>query len=293
VAAVVGLLLWLLTQVAPGCGAILVGYGILCAGLGYLICYGFAAEDTACRGPFFPRLFLVSIAMTSRPERLVRPLILFFIGLLCLAAGLVAVMPGPAGGGVTVSPGRRQARAPLRGPAPQVLPRGGQPQAPPPPAQPPAFLLAADRGPCQYLADLPDLEARSGPWPFSRGTVGDPAHNPVQVLGVRSPKGLGMHPPDAPGYAFARYRLGKRGGVFKAAVAINDTSPANRNPAVFEVYGDGRLLWQSAPVPGPRRPQECRVDVAGVDVLELRVRAEGSHWGLHAVWFQPRIVKAD
>jgi hypothetical protein len=33
------------------------------------------------------------------------------------------------------------------------------------------------------------------------------------------------------------------------------------------------------------------VDVTGVDVLELRVHAQGSHWGLHAVWIEPRLLE--
>ena len=60
--------------------------------------------------------------------------------------------------------------------------------------------------------------------------------------------------------------------------------------AVFEVLGDGKRLWESAPVRRAGEPQQCRVAVEGVDVLELRVRAEGSYWSLHAVWLEPRLL---
>jgi hypothetical protein len=155
-----------------------------------------------------------------------------------------------------------------------------------------APLFAA--GPRLYLSDVDPFEVHPGPWPVSPGGVIGPDNNPITVAGVRSPKGLGMHPPDGPGAASARYRLGKKAAVFKAAVALNDTAQIVVSRAVFEVYGDGKLLWQSAAVGKGTPPQECRVDVSGVDVLELRVTSEGSHIGLHAVWVEPRLLqKAD
>jgi hypothetical protein len=40
------------------------------------------------------------------------------------------------------------------------------------------------------------------------------------------------------------------------------------------------------------RPEECSVDVNGIDMLELRVSSKGSHLGLHAVWLEPRLLEA-
>jgi hypothetical protein len=154
----------------------------------------------------------------------------------------------------------------------------------------PAHSLFA-KGPRVYLADLLEFDVKNGPWQFTKiGNVGDNLH-PIQVNGVVSPKGLGMHPPNAPDWAAARYRLNKEAAVFRAAVALNDTANDMRSTAVFEVYGDGELLWRSKPVARPHRPQQCKVDVLGVDVLELRVRARGSYWGLHAVWVEPRLLQ--
>jgi hypothetical protein len=147
-----------------------------------------------------------------------------------------------------------------------------------------------ERGPREPLADLPEFGVKAGPWPFAKnGTVGD--GRPIRVNGVASPKGLGMHPPEA-GYSAVKYRLGGQAAVFKAAVALNDTANDMRGTAVFEVLGDGRRLWQSVAVDRPGRPQECSIDVTGVDVLELRVHAPGSYWGLHAVWVEPRLLQA-
>jgi hypothetical protein len=174
-----------------------------------------------------------------------------------------------------------------------LLARGGAGDRAANPDPTPAPPSLFQRGPRVYLADLDEFGVRCGPWPYTHnGTVGD--GNPIMVNGAASPKGLGMHPPDQD-FSAARYHLHRQAAVFKTAAAINDTSPFCFNPAVFEVLGDDRQLWQSPPVGAPRAPpQECRVDVTGVDVLELRVHAQGLHWGLHAVWIEPRLLqKAD
>jgi hypothetical protein len=119
-----------------------------------------------------------------------------------------------------------------------------------------------------------------------------PERKPIVVDGVPSPKGLGLHPPDKPLAASARYQLSKQAALFKTKVALNDTATIVHSKAVFEVYGDGKRLWQSAPVGKGTRPQECTVSVSGVDVLELRVYSQGTHLGLHAVWLEPRLLQA-
>jgi hypothetical protein len=193
------------------------------------------------------------------------------------------------------------------GPPPPVVAAGNpvvQPAAPAPAPPPPAPPAPQDlppveklfaRGPREYLSDLKEFAVKNGPWPFKKtGDVGDGLRK-IQVNGVVSPHGLGMHPPDAPGLASASYRLGKQAAVFKAAVALNDTAGLPFSSAVFEVYGDSQRLWQSAPVGAARQPpQECRVDVSEVDVLELRVWSQGGHINMHAVWLEPRLLhKSD
>jgi S1-C subfamily serine protease len=153
----------------------------------------------------------------------------------------------------------------------------------------PPLLFA--QGPRDYLSDLDEFDVHAGPWPFSRNGVIGPKNERMTVNGVRSPKGLGLPPPDAPEQASVKYRLGKQAAVFKAAVALNDSAQVVPSKAIFEVYGDGRRLWQSDPVGKGTPPQECRVDVLGVDVLELRVASQGSHQGLHAVWLEPRLLQ--
>jgi hypothetical protein len=100
-----------------------------------------------------------------------------------------------------------------------------------------------------------------------------------------------MHPPAGPEFVHVRYALGKKARVFKAAVALADTSPGSLGPIRFSVWGDGKELWQSKPLTQPKKVEVCIVDVGGVEVLELQVRCEGSSWGGHAVWLDPRLFK--
>jgi hypothetical protein len=171
---------------------------------------------------------------------------------------------------------------------PRVLAKADAPD----PAVPSADGLFA-QGPRRFLADLRAFDWTAGPWPVATdGTVGNPEKTLIQVGGMRAPRGLGMRPPRPPGYAAVKYRLGKRAAVFKAAVALNDAphTPA-LNLALFEVLGDRNVLWRSPPVGTPGRLLECRVDVSGVDVLELRVRAPDEHVAAPAVWIEPRVLQ--
>ena len=141
-----------------------------------------------------------------------------------------------------------------------------------------------------FLSDLPAVVVKSGPWAFgNNGNLGD-GPSKIKVKGVASPKGLGMHPPDND-FSAVKYRLDKKAALFKATVALNDTVIRTDNPAVFELLGDGKRLWESPPINKDTPPKACNVDVTGVVELELRVYAKPSHFGLHAVWIEPRLLQ--
>lgn len=184
------------------------------------------------------------------------------LGVLAAHSIIVALWPPPAGAG----------------PSQDQAPRPG---------------LPFERRPREYLSDLQEFDVKADIWGFARnGNVGVVGHR-IKVNGVPSPKGLGMFPP-ANSYSAVKYRLGRRAALFKAVAAISDEVERQDSAPVFEVLGDGRRLWQSAPVRRPRQPQECSIDVTGVDVLELRVHCDGSNFGVHAVWVEPRVLqKAD
>ena len=187
------------------------------------------------------------------------------LGMVAAVALLIALPAGPGSGPSSNAPAQPEAVAPAR--------------------------ALFRHGPRVYLADLPEFGVQAGPWPFTKdGTVGN--GQPIAVNGVRSPKGLGMHPPAAPGFASVRYRLGKQAALFRAVVAINDTTKWCWSPAVFTVLGDGRPLWQSVGIAhNHAHTQACSVDVSGVDELELRVQCINGNQGVHAVWVEPRLLQ--
>jgi hypothetical protein len=130
-----------------------------------------------------------------------------------------------------------------------------------------------------------------GPWPIARnGKIGYEARE-ISVNGEPSPKGMGMHPPESPAFASVKFRLDKKAAIFKAGGAVNDTTIPVAGRAVFEVLGDGKSLWQSAPVGKGEKPAECTIDVSSIDVIELRTRAEGGNFGVNAVWLEPRLLQ--
>jgi hypothetical protein len=148
-----------------------------------------------------------------------------------------------------------------------------------------------ETGPRDYLSDLSEKVLKTGPWEFGKnGNVGQDGS--ICLNGVKSPKGLGMHPP-MKGYSAVRYQLEKKATLFKGAVGIDDSAQVVWGAAVFEVYGDGKRLWQSGQFTKPKQqPAEFTIDVSGVNELELRVVAQGTNHGLHAVWIEPRLLQA-
>ncbi len=141
-----------------------------------------------------------------------------------------------------------------------------------------------------FLSDLEEYNVKPGLWPFTNnGRLGDPDDNIIVINSFKSPKGLSMHPPEQD-YAAASYRLRKQAALFRAEVALNDSSTP-LSAAVFEVWGDGKRLWRSKAINQLIYSQRCRIDVSKVDVLELRVNSTGSPFGLHAVWYEPRLLE--
>ncbi len=156
-------------------------------------------------------------------------------------------------------------------------------------AVPAAASTLFPKGPVRFLSELPPHDVRAGPWPFRTGDNGN--GQAIRVGGVPSPHGLGMHPPAAPGSASVRYHLNGEAALFKATVAINDTTNWCWSPATFTVLGDGKELWQSRMIGPSSRSQECQVVVKGVNWLELRVQVVNGNTGVHAVWFEPRLLQ--
>src|SRR5262249_55665562 len=156
----------------------------------------------------------------------------------------------------------------------------------------------------QYVSDMEefDVQVAEGPPGVQRfaknGNLGlgegDPRYDygRIRVNGKNSPHGLSMNP-HAQGHASVKYELRKRARTFLASVALDDSAGGSDlppgvgeipTPLTFQVLGDGKTLWQSKPVNIARDVQEYKIDVSGVEVLELRVLCPGSGDNAYAVW---------
>ncbi|MCK6474127.1 MAG: NPCBM/NEW2 domain-containing protein [Planctomycetes bacterium] len=146
-----------------------------------------------------------------------------------------------------------------------------------------------------YLSDLQEISASvvEG-WSFGKkGKMGHSnyTNDPISANGVVSPNGINMTPPDKD-KAIATYAINKNYAVFESRVAICDTSKDKaKGPAIFKVYGDDRLLWQSNPIQMTKVIEDCKVDVRQVTKLTLEVECLKGNSYLHAVWLEPRLLE--
>jgi len=74
-------------------------------------------------------------------------------------------------------------------------------------------------------------------------------------------------------------------------VAIDEAVGGPLTPVTFLVLGDGKTLWTSQPVKASGQLQFCHVNVAGVEVLELRAHCPGRAEGAYAVWVEPQVTR--
>ncbi|MCI0461588.1 MAG: protein kinase [Gemmataceae bacterium] len=143
-----------------------------------------------------------------------------------------------------------------------------------------------------YLQALKEVGRKN--WPFlpPPHPNGEQPGEVVRVKGRVTPHGIFMHPPAPPGgYASLSYSLGRQFGTFQSEVSLNDGPPRSETPCTFWVYGDGRLLWKSAPLSTQEDAQSCAVSVKGVDVLTIAVSCPGEPRGAHAVWVDPYVAR--
>ncbi|WP_202911896.1 NPCBM/NEW2 domain-containing protein [Arenibacter aquaticus] len=59
----------------------------------------------------------------------------------------------------------------------------------------------------------------------------------------------------------------------------------------FIIKGDGKTLWKSKKITGGQKPQPVKIDLSGIQVLELSVEDNGDGIsGDHAIWAQPTVT---
>ena len=139
----------------------------------------------------------------------------------------------------------------------------------------------------QYLSDLATVSTTNGWGPVehdqSNGEQGSGDGGPITIGGVVYPKGLGVHAPSTIVYSIDGCSL------LRAGIGLDDEVGSNGS-VIFEVRGDGGLLYQSGILRGSDGAEDIAVDITGVSSLELRVTDGGDnvYWD-HADWGDARI----
>lgn len=137
-----------------------------------------------------------------------------------------------------------------------------------------------------YLSDLEWASATNGWGPVERDTSNGkkPAGDgtPISFGGVTYAKGLGVH-----ARSEVVYYLGAKASRLTAVVGIDDFSAdqSSKGHTIAEVWGDGRLLHATGGLRAATGPEEVDVDLNGVEVLTLIVRAADSNTSYnHTSW---------
>lgn len=98
--------------------------------------------------------------------------------------------------------------------------------------------------------------------------------------------------PRTNGDARKSIEVGRADLRFQSGVALDDNVGSQIETALlFQLVGDGSVLWQSEPVERPRIVQYCSVSVVGIKKLELVVKCPGSDRSAHALWVEPHFVR--
>ncbi|GAB4207323.1 MAG: hypothetical protein OHK0022_35400 [Roseiflexaceae bacterium] len=139
-----------------------------------------------------------------------------------------------------------------------------------------------------YLSDMAWASMRNGWGPVERDqTNGSTSPNdgrPITLDGVPYAKGLGVHAASE-----VAYRLGGTCRSLQTDAGIDD-HVGGGGSAVFQVWADGRLLYDSGPTTGSDPPRRIALAIDGVDELRLVVTDGGDgDYGDHAIWAGARI----
>jgi hypothetical protein len=127
-----------------------------------------------------------------------------------------------------------------------------------------------------YLDSLEPLEARQD-WGELRRNASVQG-NPMRIGSKIFSRGLGTH-----SNSRIVYKLGGRYRRFTAYVGAD--KEVMGNTIVFEVWGDGKKLWESGVMTVNDEAKRVDLDISGVDILELRVGDAGDGINAdHADW---------
>ena len=129
-----------------------------------------------------------------------------------------------------------------------------------------------------------------------KSVVGAPARNknaaaqPMTVAGRMFVRGLGTGAPARIGLT-----LDGKYATFESCVGVDGgTVPHDKSTLVFEIWADGKKLWESGPITRSDDPVQARVDIRGAKLLELVTRdvatknAENANW---ADWAEAALIR--
>ncbi len=143
----------------------------------------------------------------------------------------------------------------------------------------------------RFLSDMAWSSADNGWGPVERDQSNGERDafdgRPITLNGAAYAKGLGVHAP-----AELRYPLGGTCSAFRTDVGVDD-EVGGRGSVVFQVWGDGALLYDSGAMTGSSATKSVVVDVQGRKELRLVVTDGGnSTRNDHADWAGARLACA-
>lgn len=143
-----------------------------------------------------------------------------------------------------------------------------------------------------YLSDLPWIYATNGWGPVERdmsnGSTGQGDGKIITLNGQTFQKGLGVH-----AHSEVQYYLGGNFKRFTSYIGIDDTQIDTSAASVtFEVWGDGKKLYDSGLMTAVSETKHVDVNVEGVKDLKLVVTNAGNGNGNdHGTWAEAKIIK--
>ncbi len=142
-----------------------------------------------------------------------------------------------------------------------------------------------------YLDDIQEVDSQVGYGKL--GKHGDQGYQEpkAKFQGVVPTHSLSVHG-KANDMAYVAYVLDGKFRTFAAEVGILDQGGGQpASPLTFKVFGDGKLLWESQPVPKRGAGQDCSVKIKGVRLLRLQVDCPGDSNQARAIWISPRVSR--
>jgi len=149
--------------------------------------------------------------------------------------------------------------------------------------------LEVKNGKLVYLSDLKPAEIRLVPYldgGFTLGQDRSVGGRPLRLAGKAYARGLGTH-----SRSDITYALDGGFQTFAAKLGIDDAVGASGS-VIFRVFGDDKLLFESAVVRGGDTPVDLKLAVKGVLLLRLEVDyADGGDAADQADWADARLLR--